>query len=229
VYALAVLPGGQLASGSGDYTIRIWNTTQGQCERVLTGHLKIVVSLAVLSDGKLASGSHDGSVRVWDVGTGTCVRVLRGHGFPVHVLAVLPDGDLASGSSDGAVRAWRGDACIFTTVRHVASACRFVVLPNGRLLSSSVGGHVRLWDVVKSECMSIYSRLVGSNVLLHDGTVASSRGIFFGSERLDVWDPASGQTLLTLEGLSADMIASALLPNGQLAAADFNGNICVWK
>lgn len=243
VYTLAVFPSGKLSSGSGDYTIRLWDTamcyktrgqlegrsegrSESQCERVLTGHRKMVIALAVMLDGTLASGSHDGSVRVWEVATGRCVRVLGGHRNPVNTLAVLPNGDLTSGSIDGVVRMWRGDACMFASVRHM-STFQFVVLPNGLLLSGSLS-HIRLWDPVKGECAAIYQRVTDGVVLLHDGTVASSRDLY-NTNQLDVWDPASGETLLKLDGLSSGKTAAAVLPNGRLAASDFNGNICVWK
>jgi hypothetical protein len=73
----------------------------------------------------------------------------------------------------------------------------------------------------------MHPRVTGGVVLLHDGTVASSR--LFKSNQLDVWDPANGETLLTLGGLSSDKTASVVMPNGHLAASDYLGNICVWK
>ncbi len=59
IYALAVLPNGDLASGSADKTIDIWNPTEGTLLRTLTGHTSIVYALTVLPNGDLASGSGD--------------------------------------------------------------------------------------------------------------------------------------------------------------------------
>jgi WD40 repeat protein len=58
VLSLAVLPDGSLASGSGDKTIKIWDTIKGIEIKTLTGHTSEVLSLAVLPDGSLASGSY---------------------------------------------------------------------------------------------------------------------------------------------------------------------------
>ena len=35
---MAVLPDGRIVSGSRDETLRIWNSTSGECEVVLEGH-----------------------------------------------------------------------------------------------------------------------------------------------------------------------------------------------
>jgi len=73
VYALAALPGGMLASGSADKTIRIWKNRR--CIRVLRCHDESVLALAALSPPnpkatstqyRLVSASEDGAVRLWD-------------------------------------------------------------------------------------------------------------------------------------------------------------------
>ena len=74
VYALAVLPGGELLSGSGDTTIRVWDAralsvrgggATAACAATLEGHANGVMALAVLRDGSVVSGCWDGTVRVW--------------------------------------------------------------------------------------------------------------------------------------------------------------------
>jgi WD40 repeat protein len=41
VLSIAVLPDGRIVSGSGDNTLRIWNSTSGECEVVLEGHSSV--------------------------------------------------------------------------------------------------------------------------------------------------------------------------------------------
>ena len=65
VYSLVVLSTGELASGSPDKTIRVWDTDTGECKQVLKGHTDHVYSLVVLPTGELASGSEDKTIRVW--------------------------------------------------------------------------------------------------------------------------------------------------------------------
>ncbi|MGZ3633495.1 MAG: WD40 repeat domain-containing protein, partial [Parachlamydiaceae bacterium] len=65
VYALTLLGDGNLASGSGDKTIKIWDLESGSCLQTLEGHANSMEALAPLSDGTLASGSWDETIKIW--------------------------------------------------------------------------------------------------------------------------------------------------------------------
>ena len=72
--------GQRLASGSGDKTVKVWDTATGACVQTLEGHDSLVASVAFSADGqRLASGSGDKTVKIWDAATGTCVQTLEGH------------------------------------------------------------------------------------------------------------------------------------------------------
>ena len=58
--------GKQLASGSFDYTVRLWDVETGARVRTLKGHGDSVFSVRFSPDGRqLASGSYDTTVRLW--------------------------------------------------------------------------------------------------------------------------------------------------------------------
>ena len=58
--------GKQLASGSGDRTVRLWDMESGACIKTLEGHGSIVYSVCFSPDGRrLASGVIDRTVRLW--------------------------------------------------------------------------------------------------------------------------------------------------------------------
>jgi WD40 repeat protein len=48
VYTLAILSNGNLASGSADSTVKIWNPSTGSLVYTLTGHTNAVWTLATL-------------------------------------------------------------------------------------------------------------------------------------------------------------------------------------
>ena len=43
---MAALPDGRIVSGSYDNTLRIWNSTSGECEVVLEGHSNINIGVS---------------------------------------------------------------------------------------------------------------------------------------------------------------------------------------
>ena len=144
ITALAVLPDGTLASGSGDYryrytppsgsrdcTVRLWDVGTQVCTAAMAGHTGSVSALAVLADGRLARGSNDHTVRLWDGSTRTCVSVLTGHTGGVSELVTLLDGRLVSRSGDGTVRVWDTRPAAAAAGSHAAGTAPMVTLAGG--------------------------------------------------------------------------------------------------
>ena len=69
VFALEQLSNGDLASGSVDTTIKIWDSVSYALKATLSGHSNIVYALKLLSSGMMASGSADFSILIWDTST----------------------------------------------------------------------------------------------------------------------------------------------------------------
>ncbi|MFE7681325.1 WD40 repeat domain-containing serine/threonine protein kinase, partial [Streptomyces anulatus] len=109
VFSVAFSPDGRtLATGSGDWEVRLWDMATDRTTATLTGHEGWVESVAFSPDGRtLATGSADHEVWLWDVGTGRTISILTGHTEDVLSVAFSPDGrTLATGSGDDTVRLW---------------------------------------------------------------------------------------------------------------------------
>ena len=64
---LLTLPNGNLASGSWDRTVKIWDSNNGSLLFNLIGHENNVDALTALPHGILASGSYDKTIKIWSL------------------------------------------------------------------------------------------------------------------------------------------------------------------
>ncbi|RNA02495.1 Fbox domain WD G-beta repeat-containing [Brachionus plicatilis] len=77
-----------LASGSSDYTIKIWDLRNYNCVNTLNGHSFSVSCLQLIDQYTLASGSSDNTIKIWDLRNYNCVKTLNGHSFSVSCLQI---------------------------------------------------------------------------------------------------------------------------------------------
>jgi hypothetical protein len=188
VWCVAALPGGLLASGSDDKTVRIWNAATGAHVSTLVGHKYSVFALAALPDGRLASGSSDNTIRLWNVATRDCTQVLQ-HPRDVNALAVLDGGRLASGCRDNRVYIWSlaGGVQEAVLAGHTDWVVSLAALPNGLLASGSHDKTVRVWDVGARACVASlegHGGAVMALAALPDGRLASGS---FADPLIRVW------------------------------------------
>jgi WD40 repeat protein len=246
IRALAVLPDGRLASGSWDYTIRLWDPLtgaetarlDGQTSRDLKGQTWGDNVLVVMPDGRVASGSVEGHIRLWDLRSGAETARLEGHTSGVNALAVLANGRLASGSQDQTIRLWdpltgAETACLRG---HTGSVNALAVLPDGRLASGSGKYRVsvrvddtsiRLWDLnTSAEVARLdgHSDPVTALAVLHDGRLASGSH----DDTIRLWDSKTGTETVRLEGHTDAVTALAVLPDGRLASGSNDNTIRLW-
>lgn len=97
-----------LATGSSDWTARLWDVQRGTCVRVFIGHQGTLSTLAVSPDGRyLASAGEDLAINLWDLGSGKRIKKMTGHTASVYSLAFSAESSmLVSGGADWTVRCW---------------------------------------------------------------------------------------------------------------------------
>jgi len=95
-----------VASGSGDGTVWVWEAATGK-EIARMTYDGAVFSAAFSPDGEyVVSGSLDGTARVWEVASGQEIARMT-HDSSVYSVAFSPNGTyVVSGSLDGTARVW---------------------------------------------------------------------------------------------------------------------------
>ena len=66
IYCLLEMMDGRIASGSADWTVKIWDLKNKTCLQTLLGQKNSILSLGQLNNGKLISGSEDRSIYIWN-------------------------------------------------------------------------------------------------------------------------------------------------------------------
>jgi WD40 repeat protein len=211
---------GLLASGSADYTIKLWDWTLGNCLQTLHGHTSWVWSIAFHPNGtQMASGSYDQTVKLWKIDTAQCLTTLQGHTSSVVCVAYSPDGKLlASSEFNGIIKLWNADTgeCSQTLKGNSNSVWCVTWSNDGQwLLSTSLDYTLKIWSVSTGECLQTFAG--------HQGPVTVARfspdSQFIVSGSLDrtlkLWDIHTGQCYQTLVGHS-DLIYTLLVASIQL-------------
>jgi len=234
--------GSQIASGSWDNTVRVWDARSGAELAALRGHEGWVTSVSYSPDGaRIASGSDDKTVRVWDARSGAELAVLRGHEREVESVSYSPDGArIASGSGasyghmDNTVRVWdaRSGAELAVLRGHESQVTSVSYSPDGaRIASGSEDNTVRVWNACSGAGLAA---LRG-----HEGEVRSvsyspdGARIASGSDdhTVRVWDACSGAELAVLRGHEREVESVSYSPDGARIASGggmFDHTVRVW-
>ena len=207
---------GRFATGSGDRTGRIWDTTGRQLLKVT--HADAVFGVAFSPDGDLlATVGLDGTGRIWDT-TGK-QQITVTHTAPLYCVAFSPDGRLlATGSRDTTARIWdvtTGNELL--KVSHKLAVHSVAFSPDGRLLATgSRDNSARIWDVTTGNELLKVTHTQDMCVVAFspDGRLLATGS---GDNTARIWDITTGGELLKVTHTEA-VNGVAFSPDGRLLA-----------
>ncbi|WAR26766.1 POC1A-like protein [Mya arenaria] len=182
----------QLASGSMDNCLMVWNFKPQMRAYRFVGHKDAVMNVRFSPSGHLvASASRDKTVRLWIPSVKGESTVFKAHTATVRSVDFSGDGQtLVTASDDKTIKLWtvHRQKFLFSLNQHM-NWVRFS--PDGRLIvSGSDDKTVKLWDRNSKECVHTFHEHGGGNYLLS----GSDDG------QLKVFDLLEGRLFYTLHG-----------------------------
>ncbi|GJJ74482.1 hypothetical protein EMPS_06840 [Entomortierella parvispora] len=223
----------QIASGSSDRLIRIWNLPSGELYRTLGGHSGKVISVEFSPDGLLiASASEDGTIRIWNKEAGTIASIMGNQVQKVKCLAWSPDSvRVAAGSKESTIRIW--NIVTGEMEKELDAKSRVVdtisYSPDGQILAAGTGSEARLWKV------GVYENpifLTGHTLRIKD--LAFSRdgqriATCSTDQSVRLWDQQTGALVTIWNGHTHHVIHVVFLNDGEVASASWDGTVRFWQ
>ena len=159
IVSLIELSSGQLASGSYDNTIRIWNTNTLKEDEIINENGRIF-ALLEFEKNKLLCGTSNNCINLWEINSPTKVNhfsySFTGHELWVISLVKCSQDFFASGSNDSKIKIWDyyNKKCIGTLSGHLDCILSLILLKNNNLCSGSADNTIKLWDWIKGKCIA---------------------------------------------------------------------------
>jgi len=224
IYSLAYSPDGKfLASGSSDYTIKIWRVSDGVLMRTISdgsGYLALDYS----PDGQiLASGN-----KLWRVSDGILIRQLSEPSISNLCVAFSPDGQIiAKGDVNYTITIWRvsDGTKLLTLSGQTQPVYSIAFSPDGLTLASGDNDYkVKTWrtsDGTLLNTMSGHTNLVSAVAFSLDGQELASTGGGGGK----IWRVSDGTFLRSFGGGKSLSVS----PDGTMIAAGGLGGFSIYK
>ena len=203
VYCAAFSQNGKyIASGSGDYTVMVWDAQTGNpAFKPLKLHNRVPCCVAFSPDGtRIASGSLDSTIQVWNIATQSAVvGRFSGPRDSIWSVCFSPSGkQIASCSRDMTIWVWDAQTArrlVGPLTGHSGAVNSVVFSADGKhLISASSDCTVRVWDAISG--ISICGPLGGDSISIY----------------------------------ASPKYFAAFSPDGQsIISASTDGNVCVWN
>jgi WD40 repeat protein len=141
INSLVNLTGNKFATGSGDWTIKIWDADDGyNCLNTLNNDDWVLNLIFVSEKGLLLAGTYNRMIKVWDINGYKCIKTIVAHNDGVDSFLLLPRGYFATSSYNGEIKIWKLDGfkfvCYLDDGSNDQKGC-LLLLNDGSIISSA--------------------------------------------------------------------------------------------
>ncbi|MEO8648003.1 MAG: caspase family protein [Acidobacteriota bacterium] len=220
--------GRYIATGSGDNTVRIWETAAGRELRSLSGHSGAITALVWSSDGKqLASAGFDRTLRIWNVKDGAQLSMLSGDAI-FRTIVFSPDGrKIACGLSDNSISvhdtATKGELFKLAMPAAITS---IIYSDDGRLLAAGTAdGNIKIIETAGGRPLRDLPKQTGPANLLSFSANGETLASAASDGSVRQWRIQNGREMSAVKSGLGRIAAMRTLNNGRIVLADANGKI----
>jgi WD40 repeat protein len=242
---LALSPDGQRLAVASARIVSVFDTDTGKELGAVRPRIDIPLEVAFSPDNqRLATGGLGGNAEVWNMAADRGDKTdppslsLSGHTTHVTYMAFSPDGTrLASAGFNGVVKVWNvlTGKLLLTRKAHPYSVPCLAFSPDSQRLVTCGGESVlKVWDATSGPTSDlVYPQLdfpAGGGQALEVAFSPDGQRLATASYAVRVWEAATGQQLLCLEGSgrSGQVPCVAFSPDGRTLAAPCPPDVLLW-
>ncbi len=235
--------GNQLAGGSTDGTVSLWQISDGSLVNTLKDHTKNITSVFFSPDGQaLFSASWDGKVSMVNVADGKPIRTFAGR--DISDSSVSADGKIlvADDQGNNSLIIWDVESGKkLQTIKEIEQySCEdldMALSPDGQLIAAGLNDHsAKIWSVTSGAAQNTFEDLKpeGNGWYYIDCFTANfspdgQSMLMAGLNIIGTWDVKKGALLNSAKIKSEQVIDLAFPPDEQMLASVEGPNVNLWK
>ena len=227
VVSLIQLSSGNLATGSNDCSVRIWDIEKGECICSFSEKGK-VLCLLEFEPNKILTGTTDNNIGLWDINNPTkSLYNFNKHELWVNGLVKCNEKTFATCSNDQNIYIWdyNNRKCIGELSGHNDCILCLIKLNDGNLCSAGADMTIKIWDWQKKSCildLKCHDKYIKCLYQLKDGTLLSGSD----DKTIKIWK--NNKCIKTLEAHNHSVRALCQVDDDHFASGSFDNTIKIW-
>ena len=228
IVSLIELSSGQLASGSYDNDIIIWNVNTSSQDKIINERGS-VFALLEFEKNMILAGTSENLINLWNIKSEDNNEVFsfKGHELWVNCLAKINSLYFASASNDTKIKIWdyQKREFIKDLDGHLDCILSLIVLKNNNLCSGSADLTIKIWDWENGSCLKTlegHKKWVTTVFELDNGIILSGSD----DKTIKIWKDYSN--ILTLKKHKNSIRAFCQINEKYFASGSFDNTIKIW-